>query len=71
MNAQPGSANVIEVEQVLGETHHPAFQWMLLVLCGCGLVVGMFAARPLVLTLRGNQPSPTRVSETGPASRAI
>jgi CP family cyanate transporter-like MFS transporter len=44
---------------------------LLLVLCGCGLVVGMFAARPLVLTLPGNQPSPTRVSETGPASRAI
>jgi CP family cyanate transporter-like MFS transporter len=44
---------------------------VLLVLCGCGLVVGMFAARPLVLTLPGNQPSPTRVSETGPASRAI
>jgi CP family cyanate transporter-like MFS transporter len=44
---------------------------LLLVLCGCGLVVGMFAARPLVLTLPGNQPSPTRVSETGPAPRAI
>ena len=34
MNAQPGSANVIEVERVLGETRHPAFQLMLLVLCG-------------------------------------
>jgi MFS transporter, CP family, cyanate transporter len=44
---------------------------LLLVLCGCGLVVGLFAARPLVLTLPGNQPTPTRVSETGPASRAI
>lgn len=44
---------------------------LLLVLCGCALVVGLFAARPLVLTLPGNQPTPTRVSETGPASRAI
>ena len=44
---------------------------LLPVLCGAGLLVGMFAARPLVLTLPGNQPNPTRVSETGPASRAI
>ncbi len=44
---------------------------LLLVLCAAALVVGLFAARPLVLTLPGNQPSPTRVSETGPASRAI
>ena len=60
----------------LGLLHTATGSWnipltLLLVLCGCGLVVGIFAARPLVLTLRGNQPSPTRVSETGPASRAI
>ena len=60
----------------LGLLHSATGSWnipvaLLLVLCGGGLVVGMFAARPLVLTLPGNQPSPTRVSETGPASRAI
>ena len=60
----------------LGLLHTATGSWniplaLLLVLCGCGLVVGIFAARPLVLTLRGNQPSPTRASETGPASRAI
>src|ERR1700723_3710836 len=60
----------------LGLLHSATGSWnipvaLLLVLCGAGLVVGMFAARPLVLTLPGNQPSPTRVSETGPASRAI
>jgi MFS transporter, CP family, cyanate transporter len=41
---------------------------LLLVLCGCGLVVGLFAARPLVLP---DQQNATRVSETGHASRAI
>ena len=60
----------------LGLLHSATGSWnipvaLLLVLCGGGLVVGMFAARPLVLTLPGNQPSPTRVSETGPAPRAI
>jgi MFS transporter, CP family, cyanate transporter len=60
----------------LGLLHSATGSWtipvaLLLVLCGAALVVGMFAARPLVLTLPGNQPSPTRVSETGPASRAI
>jgi CP family cyanate transporter-like MFS transporter len=60
----------------LGLLHSITGSWnipvaLLLVLCVCGLLVGMFAARPLVLTLPGNQPSPTRVSETGPASRAI
>jgi CP family cyanate transporter-like MFS transporter len=60
----------------LGLLHTATGSWnipltLLLVLCGCGLVVGILAARPLVLTLPGNQPSPTRVSETGPASRAI
>lgn len=31
MSATPAAsaANVIEVERVLGETRHPAFQWML------------------------------------------
>jgi MFS transporter, CP family, cyanate transporter len=60
----------------LGLLHSATGSWnipvaLLLVLCGAGLVVGIFAARPLVLTLPGNQPNPTRVSETGPASRAI
>ncbi len=60
----------------LGLLHSVTGSWnipvaLLLVLCGFGLLVGMFAARPLVLTLPGNQPSPTRVSETGPAPRAI
>jgi CP family cyanate transporter-like MFS transporter len=60
----------------LGLLHSATGSWsipvaLLLVLCGGGLVVGLFAARPLVLTLPGNQLSPTRVSETGPASRAI
>jgi MFS transporter, CP family, cyanate transporter len=41
---------------------------VLLILCGCGLAVGMLAARPLLLPA---QPSTTRVSETGHASRAI
>ncbi len=47
MNTQPGSANVIEVERVLGETHHPAFQWMLLVLCGLCLVIDGFDAQAM------------------------
>src|SRR3984885_1084281 len=60
----------------LGLLHSATGSWnipvaLLLVLCGAGLVVGLFAARPFVLTLPGNQQSPTRVSETGPASRAI
>jgi CP family cyanate transporter-like MFS transporter len=41
---------------------------VLLVLCGFGLVVGLFAARPLVLP---DQQNATRVSETEHASRAI
>ncbi|MGH3200665.1 MAG: MFS transporter [Streptosporangiaceae bacterium] len=60
----------------LGLLHSATGSWnipvaLLLVLCGGALVVGIFAARPLVLALPGNRPSPTRVSETGPASRAI
>jgi CP family cyanate transporter-like MFS transporter len=60
----------------LGLLHSATGSWsipvaVLLVLCGCGLVAGILAARPLVLTLPGKQPSPTRVSETGPASRVI
>jgi CP family cyanate transporter-like MFS transporter len=60
----------------LGLLHSATSSWnipvaVLLVLCGCCLVVGIFAARPLVLTVRGNERSPTHVSETGPASRAI
>jgi MFS transporter, CP family, cyanate transporter len=41
---------------------------VLLVLCGCALVVGLLAARPLMLPAQANA---TRVSETGHASRAI
>jgi MFS transporter, CP family, cyanate transporter len=41
---------------------------VLLVLCGFALAVGILAARPLLLPA---QQSPTRVSETGHASRAI
>jgi MFS transporter, CP family, cyanate transporter len=41
---------------------------LLLVLCGFGLVVGLFAARPLVLP---DQQNATRASETGQASRAV
>jgi MFS transporter, CP family, cyanate transporter len=57
----------------LGLLHSVTGGWgipvaLLLVLCGCGLVVGVFAARPLVLP---GQQNPTRVSETGHASRAI
>jgi CP family cyanate transporter-like MFS transporter len=57
----------------LGLLHSATGSWtipvaLLLVLCICGLVVGVFAARPLVLP--GRQTA-TRVSETGQASRAI
>jgi MFS transporter, CP family, cyanate transporter len=41
---------------------------VLLVLCGFALAAGLLAARPLLLPARQ---SPTRVSETGHASRAI
>jgi MFS transporter, CP family, cyanate transporter len=57
----------------LGLLHSATGSWnfpaaLLLVLCGCGLVVGIFAARPLMLP---DQQNATRVSETGHASRAI
>jgi MFS transporter, CP family, cyanate transporter len=57
----------------LGLLHSATGSWtlptaLLLVLCVCGLVVGLFAARPLVLPA---QRSTTHVSETGHASRAI
>ena len=57
----------------LGLLHSATGSWtipvaLLLVLCGCGLVVGVFAARPLVLP---GQQTATRVSETGHAARAI
>jgi len=57
----------------LGLLHSATGSWnipvtVLLVLCGFGLAVGILAARPLLLPA---QPSPTRVSETGHASRAI
>jgi AAHS family 4-hydroxybenzoate transporter-like MFS transporter len=49
MSAKPAAAaaNVIEVEQVLGETHHPAFQLMLLALCGLCLVIDGFDAQAM------------------------
>lgn len=47
MNITPQSANVIEVERVLADTHHPAFQWMLLVLCGLCLVIDGFDAQAM------------------------
>jgi MFS transporter, CP family, cyanate transporter len=58
---------------VFGLLHSATGSWniptaLLLVLCGCSLVVGLLAARPLVLP--GRQTA-TRVSETGQASRAI
>jgi MFS transporter, CP family, cyanate transporter len=57
----------------LGLLHSATGSWnipvtVLLVLCGFGLAVGILAARPLLLPA---QQSPTRVSETGHASRAI
>jgi MFS transporter, CP family, cyanate transporter len=54
------------LHSVTGSWNLPAV--LLLVLCGFGLVVGLFAARPLVLP---DQQNATRVSETGRASRAI
>ena len=54
------------LHSVTGSWNLPAV--LLLVLCGFGLVVGLFAARPLVLP---DQQNATRVSETGQASRAI
>ncbi len=57
----------------LGLLHSATGSWnipvaLLLVLCGCALVVGVLAARPLMLP---GQQNTTRVSETGHASRAI
>src|SRR5215469_2952410 len=58
---------------MVGLLHSATGSWnipaaLLLVLCGCSLVVGILAARPLVLP--GPQTA-TRVSETGRPSRAI
>lgn len=49
MSAKPAAAaaNVIEVERALGETHHPAFQLMLLALCGLCLVIDGFDAQAM------------------------
>jgi len=57
----------------LGLLHSATGSWnfpvaLLLVLCGCALVVGILAARPLVLPDLQNA---TRVSETGHAPQAI
>jgi len=57
----------------LGLLHSVTGGWdipvaLLLILCGCALVVGVLAARPLMLP---GQQNATRVSETGHASRAI
>src|ERR1700759_4480683 len=40
-------AHVIEVERALAETHHPAFQLMLLALCGLCLVIDGFDAQAM------------------------
>jgi MFS transporter, CP family, cyanate transporter len=58
---------------LLGLLHSATGSWniptaLLLVLCGCAIVAGLLAARPLVLP---GQQTATRVSETGQASRAI
>jgi CP family cyanate transporter-like MFS transporter len=58
---------------MVGLLHSATGSWdipaaLLLVLCGCALVAGILAARPLVLP--GPQTA-TRVSETGRPSRAI
>jgi CP family cyanate transporter-like MFS transporter len=58
---------------LFGLVHSATGSWnipaaVLLVLCGCSLVAGMLAARPLVLPA---QQTATRVSETGHVSRAI
>jgi len=58
---------------MFGLLHSATGSWnipmaLLLVLCGCALVVGILAARPLVLP---GQQTATHVSETGHASRAI
>lgn len=47
MSAQPAATKVIEVERVLGDTHHPAFQFMLLALCGLCLVIDGFDAQAM------------------------
>ena len=39
MSTRAGFAKVIEVERVPGDTHQPAFQFMLLALCGLCLVI--------------------------------
>ncbi|RZF30817.1 MFS transporter [Paraburkholderia sp. UYCP14C] len=41
------AANVIEVERVLAETHRPAFQAMLLALCGLCLLIDGFDAQAM------------------------
>ena len=46
MSDQP-AANVFEVERVLGETHRPAFQAMLLALCGLCLLIDGFDAQAM------------------------
>jgi CP family cyanate transporter-like MFS transporter len=58
---------------VVGLLHSTTGSWnipmaLLLVLCGCAIVAGLLAARPLVLP---GQQTATRVSGTGHASRAI
>ena len=58
---------------MFGLLHSATGSWnipmaLLLVLCGCAIVAGLLAARPLVLP---GQQTATRVSGTGHASRAI
>lgn len=47
MSTNPAAANVIEVESVLGDTHRPAFHFMLLALCGLCLVIDGFDAQAM------------------------
>lgn len=47
MNPQPAKTDVVEVERVLGETHHPAFHFMLLALMGLCLVIDGFDAQAM------------------------
>lgn len=66
------SAGPLEV----GLLHSATGSWnipvvLLLVLCVAELATGVLAGRPLVLPAATEQPSPTRVSETGRSRRAI
>ena len=65
--ASAGPLEVGLLHTVTGSWNIPVI--VLLVLAAVGLVVGLLAGRPL--TLPATRAEPTRVSETGPAPRAI